>query len=119
MFGPETRAPVIPGHQDVDDDEADGEDGQHAPHGYGHQHLHLTVLVDQELQGVRLLAQTILDVYLVVLAVLGVRCLDEQSGDVAAVVGGELVQLVSAVSSCPAARFWPELVAVPLPPRVC
>ena len=26
MLGPETRAPVVPGHQDVDDDEADGDD---------------------------------------------------------------------------------------------
>ena len=114
MLGPETRAPVVPGHQDVDDDEADGEDGQHAPHGYGHQHLHLTVLVDQELQGVRLLAQTILDVHLVVLTVLSVRCLDEQSGDVAAVVGGELVQLVSAVLPVTRASGQPEMLHLPL-----
>ena len=61
LFEPEARGPVVPRHQDVDDDEADGEDGEDPAHGNGHQHLHLTVLVNQELQGVGLLAQTILD----------------------------------------------------------
>ena len=60
LFEPEARGPVVPRHEDVDDDEADGEDGEDPAHGNGHQHLHLAVLMDQELQGVRLLAQTIL-----------------------------------------------------------
>ena len=34
----------VPGHEHVDDDQADGEDGQHSPHGYGYQDLQLTVL---------------------------------------------------------------------------
>ena len=47
---------------EVNDDEADGEDGEDPAHGNGHQHLHLAALVHQELQRVRLLAQTILHV---------------------------------------------------------
>ena len=36
--------PGVPRHQDVDDDQADGEDRQDSTHSDGDQHLQLTVL---------------------------------------------------------------------------
>ena len=45
LFKPVAQGPGgVPGDQDVDDDEADGEDCQYSAHSYGYQDLQLAVL---------------------------------------------------------------------------
>ena len=106
MVLPELGAPGpgVPGHQDVDDDQADGEDCQHSAHRDGDQHLQLTVLVDPQLQGVSLRPECVLHVDLEGPVVLGVGGEDGQPGDVAVVVTGEAVEAVGRVPPVAGAR---------------